>query len=55
MLSEFEKTSIGDTLYGWELVEFLGVSIEDILLAAEEYGWINEENEEDVKEWIGLK
>jgi hypothetical protein len=55
VLGEFEQTTITDRLEGWELVEFLQVPIEQILLAALESDWINEDNVEDVLDWIGIR
>lgn len=55
VLEEFEQNVIIDRLEGWELVEFLQVPIEQILLAALENDWINEENVEDVLELAGLR
>lgn len=55
MLKEFEENAIIDRLEGWELVEFLQVPIEAIVLAAREYDWIDEENIEDLLEFVGLK
>lgn len=55
MLTEFEENTIIDRLEGWELVEFLQVPIEDIIRAAIDNDWINDENEEDVLEFVGLK
>jgi len=55
LISEFEENSIVDRLEGWELVEFLQVPITEILEAAKEYGWINEENVEDLLELVGFK
>jgi hypothetical protein len=54
VLEEFVVKAIEDRLEGWELVEFLDVSIEQILLAALENDWINESNVLDVLELIGL-
>jgi hypothetical protein len=49
------KEIICDRCEGWELVEFLQISIEDILLAAEENDWINDENYEDLMDFVGLR
>jgi hypothetical protein len=54
-LEEFLQDAINDRLEGWELVEFLQVPIADILLAALENDWLNEENIEEVLEEIGLE
>lgn len=55
LLEEFEQDAIKDRLEGWELIEFLQVPIEQILLAALENDWIDEENIEDVREFVGIK
>lgn len=55
MLNEFEEQAVMDRLEGWELVEFLQIPIEDILTAAHDYGWINEENISDLLEFTGMK
>lgn len=55
MLKEFEKDALMDRLEGWELVDFLQVPIEQVLLAALENDWINEENVEDLLEFMGVK
>jgi hypothetical protein len=55
VLKEFEESVITDRLEGWELVEFLQVPIEDVLRAALDNDWINEDNEEDILEFVGLK
>jgi hypothetical protein len=54
-LDDFVQDAIGDRLEGWELVEFLQVPIESIVLAALENDWINDENVDDVLELIGLR
>lgn len=54
-LEEFEQDAIKDRLEGWELVEFLQIPIEQVLLAALENDWINDENIEDVQELVGLR
>lgn len=54
-LGEFQINAITDRLEGWELIEFLQVPIEEILLAALENDWINDENVSDVLELVGLK
>jgi len=55
MLTQEELAAIADRLEGWELVEFLQVSIQDILSCALQDDWINEDNVEDVKEFVGLR
>lgn len=55
MLKEFEKDALMDRLEGWELVDFLQVPIEQVLLAALENDWINEENLDDLLEFVGVK
>lgn len=54
-LTELEENVIRDRLEGWELVEFLQVPVDLVLQAALENDWIDEENIEDVKEFIGLR
>ena len=54
-LDDFVQDAIGDRLEGWELVEFLQVPIESVVLAALENDWINDENVDDVLELIGLR
>lgn len=55
VLEEFEQDIIKDRLEGWELVEFLQIPIEQVLLAALENDWIDEENVDDVFEFVGIK
>jgi len=55
MLTKFERQVAEDRLEGWELVEFLQIPIELVLQAAEEGDWINEDNYEDVQEFLGVK
>lgn len=55
VLEEFEEQVVIDRLEGWELVEFLQIPIDQILLAAYQNDWINEENVEDVLELVGLR
>lgn len=55
MLNEFEENSIIDRLEGWELVEFLQIPIEAILQAARDNDWIDEENIDDLLEFVGIK
>lgn len=54
-LEEFEQEAIKDRLEGWELVEFLQIPIEQVLLAALENDWVDDENVEDLMEFVGLK
>ena len=55
VLDEFEQNVIKDRLEGWELVEFLQVPIDQVLSAALENGWIDEDTIEDVLEFAGVK
>lgn len=55
VLEEFVVKAIEDRLEGWELIELLDLPIEQVLLAALENDWINEENVDDVLELVGLK
>lgn len=54
-LKEEEFYAVTDRLEGWELIEFLQVSIEEVLANALDNDWINEENVEDVLEFAGLR
>lgn len=54
-LTEQEFFAITDRLEGWELVEFLQIGIEDILAAALDNDWINDDNVEDFVEFAGIK
>lgn len=53
-LEEFLQEAIKDRLEGWELVEFLQIPVEDILLAALDNDWINEDNVEEVLDFVGI-
>ena len=55
MLNEYQKDAIIDRLEGFELVDFLQVPIEAVLLAALENDWINPQNYDDLMEYVGLK
>jgi len=55
VLEEFEQDAIKDRLEGWELVEFLQVPIEQVLLTALENDWIDDENVEDLLDFAGIK
>ena len=48
LLTEAQEDALKDTLEGWELVELLNIHIGDVLAAAIDNGWINEENVDDV-------
>ena len=50
-----EFFAITDRLEGWELVDFLGVDIEEVLASALDNDWVNDENVDDLLEFIGLK
>ena len=54
-LTADEFFAITDRLEGWELVEFLQIGIEDILAAALDNDWINDDNIEDFLEFTGVK
>lgn len=54
-LGEFEQDAIRDRLEGWELVEFLQIPIEQVLLAAIDNDWIDDENIEDLLDYVGVK
>ena len=55
VLEEFVQDVIKDRLEGWELVEFLQIPIEQVLLAALDNDWIDEDNVYDLLEEVGLK
>lgn len=55
VLEEFEEKVIEDRLEGWELVEFLQIPIDQILLAAYQNDWITEDNIDELLELVGLK
>ncbi len=55
ILKAEEFYAVTDRLEGWELIEFLQVSIEEVLASALDNDWINEENVEDVLEFAGLR
>ena len=55
MLKDFEENAIIDRLEGWELVEFLQIPVEAILAAAREFDWINEDNLEELLDFVGVK
>lgn len=46
---------IQDRFEGWELVEFLQISTEDILDAMKEFGWVDYDNVDDLLDFIGVK
>lgn len=54
-LEEFEFNAVADRLEGWELVEFLQIPVDQILLAAQEFDWIKEEDLSDLLEFVGIK
>lgn len=54
-LEEFEQDAIKDRLEGWELVEFLQIPIEQVLLVALDNDWIDDENIEDLLDFVGVK
>lgn len=54
-MEEFTQNAIQDRLEGWELVEFLQISVEDVIQAALEFDWINDDNVEDLLEFVGIK
>lgn len=49
------KDALLDRFEAFELCEFLQVPIEDFYDACMEYGWINEDNVEDVADLVGLR
>ena len=54
-MKEYEQDAIRDRLEGWELVDFLQISIDLILEVALSNDWINEDNIEDLREYVGIK
>lgn len=44
MLDEPELGILQDRLEGWELIEFLGVPMDELLRVAIENDWINDDN-----------
>jgi hypothetical protein len=55
LLDEFECDAIVDRLEGWELADFLQIPIDELLATALENNWINEENVEDLLDYIDVK
>lgn len=47
--------AIRDRLEGWELVEFLQIPIDEVLDAAIDNDWIDEDNIEDLLDFTGIK
>ena len=54
-LTTFETDAVLDRLEGWEIVDFLQTSTADVLAAAMDNDWINEDNIEDFLEFVGVK
>jgi hypothetical protein len=54
-LEKFIQDAIRDRLEGWELVEFLQIPVDKILEAALEYDWIDDDNLDDVLDFVGVK
>jgi len=54
ILKDFEQRVIINRLTGWELIELLDVPVEDVLAAALDNDWINEDNIHQLKEMVGL-
>lgn len=48
LLTDEQEDALKDALEGWELIELLNIPISDVLAAAIDNGWINEDNVEDV-------
>ena len=55
MLNEAQRQSLIDRFESWELAEFLQVSTEDFLAAADDSDWINEDNIEDLLDYADLR
>jgi hypothetical protein len=54
-IDEFVIEAIVDRLDAWELIDFIQAPIEDVLRAAISNEWINEENIEDLLDFVGLR
>lgn len=54
-LGDFILDAIRDRLEGWELVEFLQIPIDEVLDAAIDNDWIDEDNIEDLLDFTGIK
>lgn len=54
-LIEEHKDKIVDRFEGWEIVEFLQISSEDILDAIKEFGWVDYDNVDDLLDFIGVR
>lgn len=54
-LIERHREEIQDRFEGWELVEFLQISSEDVLDAIKEFGWIDYDNVEDLLDFVGVR
>lgn len=55
MLKDFEQEAVIDRLEGWELVGFLQVPIEQVLIAALDNDWITEDNLDDLLDLVRVK
>jgi hypothetical protein len=54
-LVEQHREQIVDRFEGWELIEFLQISAEDVLDAIKEFGWVDYDNVDDVLDFIGVR
>lgn len=50
MLRDYQIKALIDRFEGWEVVEMLDVSTEDVVMAALRNDWINEENVHELLE-----
>ena len=53
-MNEFEQAACIDKLHGWELIDFLEVSIEDVLVFCLDSGHINDDNITELLQYIGV-
>jgi hypothetical protein len=54
-LIEAHRETIKDRFEGWELIEFLNLTTEDVLDAIKEFGWVDYDNVADLLEFVGIK
>lgn len=54
-LIDQHKDDIVDRFEGWELIEFLQISAEDVLDAIKEFGWVDYDNVDDLLDFIGVR
>jgi hypothetical protein len=54
ILTAFDIDAIESRFDGWELVEFLQVPIDQIIQAALENEWINDDNISELRDFAGI-